>query len=64
MGSQPMWKKEYGAMHLKNASILDHFGMYVPNHCELSETDIDLICGIVNNLTEHFVDDGFDYYVI
>jgi len=50
MGSQPMYVKDYGKKILRNASIVDSFGMYVPNHAELTIEDIDRIAGITNSL--------------
>lgn len=52
MGNQPMYVKEYGNKAMKNADVLDLFGMYVPNHPELKHEDIDLISNIVNSITE------------
>lgn len=50
MGIQPMYVKEYGRMHLEKASIVDACGMYVPNHAELTDADIELISNIINSL--------------
>lgn len=44
MGTQPFYKKLYGELILKNCSLIDSCGMYVPNHPTLSEEDIKLIC--------------------
>jgi CDP-6-deoxy-D-xylo-4-hexulose-3-dehydrase len=49
MGSQPFYKKVYGEMILPNCSIIDERGIYVPNHPQLEETEIELICKIILN---------------
>lgn len=49
MGTQPAWKKEYGELNMKNASIVNDNGMYVPNHQDLTTEDIDKVCNIINN---------------
>lgn len=48
MGSQPFYVKKYGALKLPNASIVDDYGMYIPNHPDLTEADILKVCDIVN----------------
>lgn len=50
MANKSMWKSRYAPVHLPNCDILDKFGFYLPNHQDLSEEDIDLICSKVNNL--------------
>jgi len=50
MGSQPMYVKDYGRKVLRNSSIVDSFGLYVPNHAELTIEDIDRIAAITNSL--------------
>jgi|TARA_R110000796_G_scaffold22427_2_gene65049 CDP-4-dehydro-6-deoxyglucose reductase, E1 len=47
MGHQPFYVKSYGSKTLKNCHIIDHTGMYVPNHDKLSINDIDRICDIL-----------------
>mgnify|MGYP003110452094 FL=1 len=47
MGQQPFYVKSYGSQMLKNCHIIDHNGMYVPNHDKLSIDDIDRICDIL-----------------
>ena len=49
LGVQPFYVKEYGRQSLKNADIIDKFGMYVPNHASLENSSIQTICSIVNN---------------
>jgi CDP-6-deoxy-D-xylo-4-hexulose-3-dehydrase len=47
MGSQPFYKKRYGENKLKNCQIVDSRGIYIPNHPDLNNLDIDLICEII-----------------
>lgn len=44
MGTQPFYKKLYGELILKNCSLVDSMGMYVPNHPSMTEEDIRLLC--------------------
>jgi CDP-6-deoxy-D-xylo-4-hexulose-3-dehydrase len=50
MGVQPIYVKDYGEKILKNANIVDKFGMYVPNHPSLTQDAIEHISSIVNNI--------------
>lgn len=52
MGVQPFYVKLYGKQILKNADIVDKYGMYIPNHPELSSDDILKVCDIINGCTE------------
>jgi len=49
MGTQPFYVKQYGMLKLKNASVVDNMGFYVPNHPQLSKSDIVFICNIINS---------------
>lgn len=49
MGSQPFYVKLYGEQKHKNASAVDKFGLYIPNHTGLSDVDMRYIVDIVNN---------------
>jgi len=51
MGVQPFYVKLYGRQQLKNADIVDKFGMYVPNHPSLKEEDILKVSSIINRFT-------------
>jgi CDP-6-deoxy-D-xylo-4-hexulose-3-dehydrase len=46
MANKPMWKgsKE----NLQNCDLVDEFGFYVPNHQDLTESDINKIVNIIN----------------
>lgn len=48
MGTQPAWSKTYGESRMKNSTIVNDKGMYVPNHGDLSNEDIEKICSIIN----------------
>ena len=49
MGAQPAWKNKYGQCTMKNASVVNDSGMYVPNHQDLTTEDINKVCKIINN---------------
>ena len=49
MGTQPFYVKKYGKKELDNASIVDKFGFYLPNHPKLLKDDIILISNIIND---------------
>lgn len=51
MGMQPMYTREHGKTDLANASIVDKYGFYIPNHPNLSEQQIRIICMVINNYT-------------
>ena len=48
MGLQPAWIKLYGENPMPHSNIIDEKGMYLPNHPDLTEQNIDRICSIVN----------------
>jgi CDP-6-deoxy-D-xylo-4-hexulose-3-dehydrase len=48
IGVQPFYVREFGRLSLKNADIIDRFGMYVPNHPGLKSAEIQTISSIVN----------------
>lgn len=49
MGAQPAWKNKYGQCTMKNASVVNDSGMYVPNHQDLTTEDINKVCKIIND---------------
>ena len=51
MGKQPFYVKKYGEKELKNASIVDKYGFYIPNHPLLKEEDVLKISKIINEET-------------
>ena len=50
MGRQPFWTKRYGTSrsNLPNCDKIHAYGFYVPNHQDLTETDVKLICEAIN----------------
>jgi len=49
LGNQPFYKKEYGKKFLPNADEVDRYGYYVPNHPDLTITDINRVCRLILN---------------
>tara|TARA_R100000908_G_scaffold65300_1_gene54083 strand:- start:1395 stop:2555 length:1161 start_codon:yes stop_codon:yes gene_type:complete len=47
MGNQPFYVKNYGKNNLKNSSVVDKNGLYIPNHDKLSEEEVNLVVDIV-----------------
>ena len=47
MGVQPFYVKHYGKQSLKNADIVDKFGMYIPNHPKITEENINNITSVI-----------------
>tara|TARA_B100000700_G_scaffold323826_1_gene428474 strand:+ start:1133 stop:2287 length:1155 start_codon:yes stop_codon:yes gene_type:complete len=52
MGTQPFYIKAYGKLALPNASIVDQYGFYVPNHPHLNNKELKLISNIINKGVE------------
>ena len=48
MGNQPFYKKKKGKETFVNASIVDKFGIYLPNHQNLDINQINFISNIIN----------------
>ena len=44
IGRHPFWAKRYGDPQLKNADIVHDFGIYMPNHHNLSEEHVKFVC--------------------
>ena len=55
MGLQPAWRDVYGECVLPNATIVNDYGMYVPNHQSLSHNDVETICEIINTVGKPYV---------
>ena len=49
IGHQPFWIKKYGRTSLKVADRVSKYGFYLPNNHELTDQEIDFICGVVKN---------------
>jgi len=50
MGTQPFYVKKYGKLELPNASIIDKYGFYMPNNPSLTDSEIDFMCDLVNDI--------------
>ena len=48
MSNKPMWLNENEPISLPNCEILDEYGFYIPNHQDLTETQISQITRILN----------------
>ena len=44
IGLHPFWIKEHGPCNLPNSDVVHDFGLYLPNHYNLSESDISFVC--------------------
>jgi CDP-6-deoxy-D-xylo-4-hexulose-3-dehydrase len=51
MARQPYFTKLYGHRDFAFADIVHDYGLYVPNHPEMSASDVDKVCEIVNEVT-------------
>ena len=49
MGRQPVYKKKFNSLELKNVSIVDNYGCYIPNHPQLTDEELEKIINIVND---------------
>ena len=50
MGRQPFYVKKYCELALPNADTLKDYGLYLPNHHLLKESDIEFICNLIKDL--------------
>jgi CDP-6-deoxy-D-xylo-4-hexulose-3-dehydrase len=48
LGTQPYYVKKYGKKNLPNASVVDKYGFYLPNHALLTTEEVSLVCGVIN----------------
>jgi CDP-6-deoxy-D-xylo-4-hexulose-3-dehydrase len=48
LGNKPVWYENYERVNLPNSNIIDKFGFYLPNHQDLTESDILKITNIIN----------------
>ncbi len=49
MSRQPFYYQKYGEQIFSFSDIVHDYGLYVPNNPDMTETEIDYICDIVNN---------------
>jgi len=59
MGSQPFYIKEFGKNIQRNASTIDSYGFYVPNHPGLSKEDILSITNIIKKTSKEVYIDPY-----
>jgi CDP-6-deoxy-D-xylo-4-hexulose-3-dehydrase len=48
LGNKPIWYENYKKVNLPNSDIIDKFGFYLPNHQDLTESEILKITNIIN----------------
>jgi CDP-6-deoxy-D-xylo-4-hexulose-3-dehydrase len=48
LGNKPVWYENYEKVSLPNSDIIDKFGFYLPNHQDLTESEILKITNIIN----------------
>ena len=48
LGNKPIWYENYEKVNLPNSDIIDKFGFYIPNHQDLTESEILKITNIIN----------------
>jgi len=59
MGSQPFYVKEFGKNIQRNASTIDSYGFYIPNHPGLSKEDILTITNIIKKTSKEVYIDPY-----
>lgn len=47
INKHPFWYERYGMENLKNAEKVHEFGLYVPNHQNMSFDEVDKVCEII-----------------
>jgi len=53
MSQQPFWKKHFiNQKKLPNAAFVDRYGLYLPNHANLTKLDIDYISKCFKSLAK------------
>ncbi|TSA33644.1 MAG: DegT/DnrJ/EryC1/StrS family aminotransferase [Opitutales bacterium] len=52
MGRQPFWIKRYGVMHLTVADRVHDFGLYLPNHANITPDDISHVAHCFKEVAE------------
>ena len=54
MGQQPFWIKKYKRPILPNAEKVHKFGLYLPNHENLTAKQVEFICDKVKIIAKPF----------
>lgn len=52
LGLHPFWIKHSGRVSLKNADVIHEKGIYLPNHYNLSEEEIDRVCNVFKQVAK------------
>ena len=52
IGLQPYWRNIYGETNFDFADIVHNYGLYVPNNQDITESEIEFICDIINKHTK------------
>ena len=47
INKHPFWYERYGMENLTNAEKVHEFGLYVPNHQNMSFDEVDKVCEII-----------------
>jgi len=53
IGKQPYWIDIYGETNFEFADKVDEYGLYLPNHPDLTIDDIKSVCELVNNIIKN-----------
>lgn len=49
LGNKPFWYENFGEVYMKNSNTIDKYGLYIPNHQDLTQEQLDKIIKIINN---------------
>ena len=49
LGNKPFWYENFAEVYMKNSNLIDKYGLYIPNHQDLTQEQLDKIIKIVNN---------------
>lgn len=50
MSKQPFYTQYYKNENVKNAELIHDYGLYIPNHLELTKENIKFICKLINSV--------------
>ena len=51
LAKQPCWRRQFSGLDFEFAEIVDKYGIYVPNHPDLTYEEISFICKLINKHT-------------
>jgi CDP-6-deoxy-D-xylo-4-hexulose-3-dehydrase len=49
LGNKPFWYENFAEVYMKNSNLIDKYGLYIPNHQDLTQEQLDKIIKIINN---------------